>query len=52
MAETKTEAGASEKLINTPLSEKGKSFRAQLLQDNAGLDADLKRAHLAFCYSV
>ena len=43
MAETKTEAGASEKLISTPLSENGKNFRAQLLQDNAGLDADLKR---------
>ena len=43
MAETKTEAGTSEKLINTPLSEKGKNFRAQLLQENAGFDADLRR---------
>ena len=42
MAETKTDAGLSEKLINTPLSEKGTKFRAQLLQDNAGLDADLR----------
>ncbi len=43
MAETKTDAGATEKLINTPLSEKGTKFRAQLLQDTAGLDADLRR---------
>lgn len=48
MAETKTEAGASEKLINTPLSEKGSKFREQLLQDNAGLDADLKRRISSF----
>lgn len=48
MAETKTEAGASEKLINTPLSEKGLKFREQLLQDNAGLDADLKRRISSF----
>lgn len=32
-----------QKLINTPLSEKGAKFRTQLLQDTAGLDADLKR---------
>ncbi|MFN0277912.1 MAG: hypothetical protein ACKVRN_04840 [Pyrinomonadaceae bacterium] len=43
MAETKNEAGVTEKLINTPLSEKGKNFRAQLLRDNAGLDVDLRR---------
>lgn len=43
MANTKTEAGAGEKLIITPLSEKGSIFRMQLLQDNAGLDADLRR---------
>ena len=43
MAEARTDAGAVEKIINTPISEKGKAFRAQLLQDNAGLDADLRR---------
>jgi tetratricopeptide (TPR) repeat protein len=31
-----------EKLIKTPLSEKGSKFRAQLLQDNAALDVGLR----------
>jgi tetratricopeptide (TPR) repeat protein len=48
MAETKTDSGTSEKLINTPLSDKGAKFRAQLLQDNAGLDADLRRRISSF----
>ena len=48
MAETKTDAGASEKLINTPLSEKGSKFRQQLLQDTAGLDTDLRRRISSF----
>jgi len=43
MAESKKESGTTEKLINTPLSAKGEKFRAQLLQDNAGMDADLRR---------
>ncbi|MBK8465003.1 MAG: hypothetical protein IPL32_04160 [Chloracidobacterium sp.] len=47
MAETKTPAG-SEKLINTPLSEKGTKFRTQLLQDTAALDPDLRRRISAF----
>src|SRR5207237_412825 len=32
-----------ERLINTTLSQNGAKFRTQLLQDNAGLDPDLKR---------
>lgn len=32
-----------QKLINTPLSDKGNKFRAQLLQDMAGLDPELRR---------
>ncbi|MFN2501127.1 MAG: hypothetical protein ABR530_03840 [Pyrinomonadaceae bacterium] len=43
MAQTKNAAGTDEKLINTPLSEKGLAFRARLLQDNAGLNDDLRR---------
>ena len=37
-----------EKLINTPLSEKGAKFRTQLLQDTATLDPDLRRRISAF----
>src|SRR5436190_8820588 len=48
MAETKTEAGAAEKLINTPLSEKGTKFRAQLSQDTAGVDPELRRRISSF----
>ncbi len=47
MAETRTDAG-SEKLINTSLSEKGTKFRAQLRQDTAELDPDLRRRITAF----
>jgi len=47
MAETRTDAG-SQKLINTPLSEKGSKFRTQLLQDTAALDPDLRRRISAF----
>src|SRR5688572_2612113 len=37
----RTEGG--EKLINTPLSDKGLRFREQLLTDTAGLNEDLRR---------
>lgn len=43
MAETKNEAGTVEKLIKTPLSDKGTRFREQLLADNADLDAGLRQ---------
>ena len=43
MAETKNEAGKTEKLINTPLSANGAKFRARLLEDNAALNEDLRR---------
>src|SRR4051794_2497295 len=42
MATAKNAAGAEEKLINTPLSEKGSKFREQILSDNASLPADLR----------
>ncbi len=42
MARGKNEAGDEVKLINTPLSESGRKFRAQLLADNAGLSEDLR----------
>lgn len=41
MARTITPDGKGEKLINTPLSEKGSKFRERLLADNAGLSDDL-----------
>ena len=43
MATTTSAAGAEEKLINTPLSDRGSRFREQLLKDNAGLPEDLRR---------
>ncbi len=42
MATGKNGAGVDEKLINTPLSEKGSKFREQILNDNANLPADLR----------
>ncbi len=43
MATTTNAAGVEEKLINTPLSDQGAKFRAQLLKDNASLPEDLRR---------
>ena len=43
VAEMTDASGKTEKLINTPLSKKGAEFRAQLLQDNASLNDDLRR---------
>lgn len=37
-----------QKLINTPLSEKGAAFRARLASDNAALNEDLRRRISAF----
>ena len=48
MATSKNAAGADEKLINTPLSERGSKFREQLLQDNASLPDDLRRKISSF----
>ena len=48
MAQTTNEAGATVKLINTPLSEKGMKFREQLLQDNATLNDDLRHRISSF----
>jgi tetratricopeptide (TPR) repeat protein len=48
MAQTKDDAGAMVKVINTPLSAKGVQFRQQLLQDNAALTEDLRRRISAF----
>lgn len=42
MAHGKNDAGVDVKLINTPLSKNGLKFREQLLQDNAGLNEDLR----------
>jgi hypothetical protein len=42
-ATVKNGAGVDEKLINTPLTEKGVKFREQLLADNAELNEDLRR---------
>ncbi len=42
MASIKNAAGVEQKLINTPLSDKGTSFREQLLRDNADLNEDLR----------
>ncbi|QQS33872.1 MAG: hypothetical protein IPM50_04650 [Acidobacteriota bacterium] len=43
MASARTADGRDQKLINTPLTEKGERFREQLLADNAGLNEDLRR---------
>ncbi len=43
MATMKNAAGVEEKLIKTPLSDKGALFREQLLTDNADLNEDLRR---------
>src|SRR5688572_6504268 len=43
MATAKNAAGVDEKLINTPLTEKGLKFRERLLADNADLNEDLRR---------
>ena len=43
MATTTNAAGVDEKLINTPLSDRGSRFREQLLKDNASLPEDLRR---------
>jgi tetratricopeptide (TPR) repeat protein len=43
MATARTTDGREEKLIKTPLTEKGDRFREQLLADNAGLNEDLRR---------
>lgn len=43
MATARNAAGVDERLINTPLSEKGKKFREQLIADNSTLNEDLKR---------
>lgn len=48
MARGRNEAGEEVKLINTPLSEGGRKFRAQLLADNAGLNAGLRTRISAF----
>src|SRR5436190_5785852 len=50
MAETTDQSGRTEKLINTPLSKGGAQFRAQLLQDNASLNEDLRRRISAFVF--
>ncbi len=42
MARGRNDQGEEVKLIDTPLSEAGKKFRAQLLADNAGLNEDLR----------
>lgn len=43
MARTKNEAGQDVKLINTALSDKGGKFRERLMQDQAGLNDDLRQ---------
>lgn len=48
MATTRSADGREEKLIKTPLTEKGERFREQLLADNAGLNEDLRRRISAF----
>ena len=47
-ATVRNAAGADEKLINTPLSEKNAKFREQLLKDNADMPDDLRRKISAF----
>ncbi|MFZ1699664.1 MAG: hypothetical protein WBO10_07610 [Pyrinomonadaceae bacterium] len=48
MANTKSAGGADEKLINTPLSEKGHVFRERLLADQATIPEDLRRKITTF----
>ena len=48
MARGKNDAGEVVKLINSPLSESGRKFRAQLLADNVGLSDDLRTRISAF----
>lgn len=48
MATAKNAAGADEKLINTPLTEKSAAFREKLLLDNATLSEDLRRKITTF----
>lgn len=48
MATTRSADGREEKLLKTPLTEKGERFREQLLADNAGLNEDLRRRISAF----
>lgn len=43
MATAKNAAGVDERLVNTPLSEKGIKFREQLVADNAAVPEDLRR---------
>jgi len=43
MATVKNAAGLDERLVNTPLSEKGLKFRERVLVDNASLPEDLRR---------
>ena len=43
MAETQDAAGKTQPLLNTPLSEKGASFREQVRRDFADLPEDLRR---------
>ncbi len=43
MATVKNAAGLDERLVNTPLSDKGLKFRARLSADNASLPEDLRR---------
>lgn len=43
MATAKNAAGVDERLLNTPLSDKGLKFRARLLADNAAVPEDLRR---------
>jgi len=43
MGRTKTDSGEDVKLINTQLSEKGSKFRDRLMQDQAGLNEDLRQ---------
>jgi tetratricopeptide (TPR) repeat protein len=48
MASARTADGREEKLIKTPLTDKGERFRDQLLADNAGLNEDLRRRISSF----
>ncbi|MFM9905499.1 MAG: hypothetical protein ACKVQJ_13130 [Pyrinomonadaceae bacterium] len=48
MAGLKNPDGRIDKLLNTPLSEQGAKFRAQLLDDNANLPDDLRGRITAF----
>jgi len=50
MAEMADAGGKAEKLINTPLSKTGTKFSAQLIQDNASLNDDLRRRISSFVF--